>query len=93
MFSPDSALSLITAVLGIAIFGGWFAWLATQVQRRRSEQGRSGEVANPGPSCVDPPVRGEPDPVSPPTSSAAEIAELERLWRLPTRRANAGGDQ
>jgi len=93
MFSPESVLSLITAVFGVAIFGGWFAWLATEVQRRRPRRRRSGGVADPGPSCGGPPAWGEPEQAPSPRSSAAEIAELERLWRLPTHRADAGGDR
>jgi hypothetical protein len=94
MFSPDVALLLITAVLSTPIFGGWFAWLATKVRRRRPQHGRFGEVADPGPSRVDPHAWGEPDLAPPPTSSAgAEVAGLERLWRLPAHRAGAGGDR
>ena len=95
MFSSDVALPLITAVLSIPIFGGWFAWLATTVRRRRCQHGRFGEVADPGPSRMDPHAWGEADLAPPPTSSAAgaEIAELERLWRLPAHRTGAGGDR
>jgi len=93
VFSLSLALSLITAVLGMMMFGGWFAWLATKVRRRRFEQGRHGEVGDPGSSRVNLREWDEPDlAAAPPTSAAgAEIAELERLWRLPAHHASAEG--
>ncbi len=94
MLSWESALSVITAVFGTSIFGGWFAWLATTVQRRKPEHDRSGEVVAPGPSRADPHACGDPDlpPLSAPSAAGAELAELELLWRLPTHRGGTGGD-
>jgi hypothetical protein len=78
---------LLVALVVMSALGGWAVSAAIQ-RRWRREQGEQGPA-------VDQPWRmGEPG-LAPPSTSAealAEVAQLEKLWRLPAKRAITGTD-
>ena len=81
------AWALLAALVVMSALGGWAVSAAIQ-RRWRHEQGEQGPA-------VDQPRRmGEPG-LAPPSTSAealAEVAQLEKLWRLPAKRAITGTD-
>ena len=73
------ALAFLTMVGFLAMLLGWFLWFEAKLRQSTAAKGQPSINAG---------AWGEPD-LAPPTISAAagtEIAQLEKLWRLPARR-------
>ena len=73
------ALAFLTMVGFLAMLLGWFLWFKTKLRQSTAADGRPSTSAG---------AWGEPD-LAPPSPSAAartEMAQLEKLWRLPARR-------
>jgi hypothetical protein len=73
------ALALLTMVGCLAMLLGWFLWFETKLRQSTAAKKRP---------SINTEAWGEPDLAPPSTSAAAgtEIAQLEKLWRLPVRR-------
>jgi hypothetical protein len=73
------ALALLTMAGCLAMLLGWFLWFEAKLRQSTAAKKKPSINAIAG---------GEPDLAPPSTSAAArtEIAQLEKLWRLPVRR-------
>jgi hypothetical protein len=73
------ALALLTMVGCLAMLLGWFLWFETKLRQSTAAKKRR---------SINAEAWGERDWAPPSTSAAArtEIAQLEKLWRLPARR-------
>jgi hypothetical protein len=82
-------LAVLTVVGCAIMLLGWFFYLQTKLRRSRILDGQLH-----GLPLISPGAWGEPD-LAPPSTSAealAEVAELEALWRQPTRHRTASSD-
>jgi hypothetical protein len=92
VLTVNLALWLIIAAYGVIISWVLLAWRVIRV-RPRLEQDELGERAHQVSRPISARLEKEPDLAPPRTTSpkATEIAELERLWRLPAHRATPRG--
>ena len=89
VLTVNLALWLIIAGYGVIISWVLLAWRVLRARPRRLEQDELGEKAHQVSGVISARLEEELDLASPRTTSpeATEIAELERLWRLPAHRA------
>jgi hypothetical protein len=93
VLTVNLALWLIIAAYGVIISWVLLAWRVIRARPRRLEEDNLDEKAPQVSGVIPARLDEEPDLAPPPTTSPAstEVAELERLWRLPVHRATPRG--
>jgi hypothetical protein len=89
VLTVNLVLWLILAAYGVIVFWGLLAWRVIRAGPRRLRADKLDEEAHHVSGVIPARLDEQPDLASHQTTSSAstEIAELERLWRLPVHSA------
>jgi hypothetical protein len=89
VLTVNLVLWLILAAYGVIVFWGLLAWRVIRAGPRRLRADKLDEEAHQVSGVIPARLDEQPDLASHQTTSSAstEIAELERLWRLPVHSA------